>query len=105
MLAKDAKNPRINVLRQAFYYNGMAYEYEQELTKSDDSWFYVGIPKDWKGAEEKKVRIIVNDICVIVPEGIANATRELLVITFLQAMIDSKIIDYGDVQKAAEHFV
>jgi hypothetical protein len=84
----------------------MAYEYEQELTQSDDSWFYVPIPKDWKGIEsEKKVRVIVNGICIIVPEGIANATGELLVLRFLEAMIDGKIIDYGDVQKALEHLL
>ena len=83
----------------------MAYMYEQELTNSDDSWFYVGIPKDWKGAEEKKVRIIVDGLCVIVPEGIANATGELLVLRFLEAMIKGKIIDYGDVQKAVEHLL
>jgi hypothetical protein len=83
----------------------MAYIYDQELTSSDDSWFYVGIPKDWKGAEEKKVKIIVNDLCVIVPEGIANATGELIVLRFLEAMINGKIIDYGDVQKALEHLL
>ena len=58
-----------------------------------------------EGAEEKKVRIIVNDLCVIVPEGIANATGELLVLRFLEAMINGKIIDYGDVQKAVEHLL
>jgi hypothetical protein len=83
----------------------MAYMYEQELTRSDDSWFYVGIPKDWKGAEERKVKIIVNDLCIIVPEGIADATGELLVLRFLEAMIKGKIIDYGDVQKAVEHLL
>ncbi|MEM2761035.1 MAG: hypothetical protein QXU32_06320 [Nitrososphaerales archaeon] len=84
----------------------MAYVYEQELTSSNDEWFYVPIPKEWKGVEsEKKVRIIVNDICVIVPEGIANATGELLVLRFLEAMINGKIIDYGDVQKAVEHLL
>ncbi|MFY3740153.1 MAG: hypothetical protein HMLIMOIP_000578 [Candidatus Nitrosomirales archaeon] len=83
----------------------MAYMYEQELTSSDDSWFYVGIPKDWKGAKEKKVKIIVNDLCVIVPESIANATGELLVLKFLEAMINGKIIEYGDVQKALEHLL
>lgn len=84
----------------------MAYVYEQELTNSDDSWIYVPIPKDWKGLEEeRKVRIIVNDICIIVPEGIANATGELLVLRFLEAMINGKVIDYGDVQKAVEHLL
>ncbi len=83
----------------------MAYIYEQELTSSDDSWFYVAIPKDWKGAEGKKVKVIVNDLCVIVPKGIADATGELLVLRFLEAMIDGKIIDYGDVQKAVEHLL
>jgi hypothetical protein len=55
--------------------------------------------------EERKVRIIVNDICIIVPEGIANATGELLVLRFLEAMISGKVIDYGDVQKAVEHLL
>ena len=84
----------------------MIYVYEQQLTNSDNSWFYVPIPKDWKGVEEEKnVRIIVNDICIIIPEGIANATGELLVLKFLEAMIDAKVIDYGDVQKALEHLL
>jgi hypothetical protein len=80
--------------------------YEQELTSYDDSWFYISIPRDWKGvADEKKMRIIVNDICIIVPEGIANATGELLVLRFLEAAIAGDIIDYGDVQKALEHLL
>lgn len=84
----------------------MAYVYEHELTTEDDSWVYVPVPKDWKGIEdERKVRVIVNDICIVVPEGIANATGELLVLRFLEAMISGKVIDYGDVQKAVEHLL
>lgn len=82
----------------------MVYIYDQELT-SDGDWFYVAIPKDWKGGEDKKVRIIVNDVCVVVPEGVANATKELLVLRLLEALINGKIIDYGDVQKAVEHIL
>lgn len=83
----------------------MTYVYDQELTSTDGEWLYVQIPKDWKGAEDKKVRVILNDLCVVVPEGVANATKELLVLRFLEALIDSNIIDYGDVQKAVEHIL
>ncbi len=96
----------INNLRDVLSYSDMAHVYEQELIDSDDLWFYIPIPKDWKGVgEEKKVRIIINDICIIVPEGIANATGELLVLKFLEALIDGKVIDYGDIQKAVEHLL
>lgn len=83
----------------------MTEVYDQELTSSDGDWFYVPIPKDWKWAEDKKVKVIVNDLCVIVPEGVASATGELLVLRFLEAMIEGRIIDYGDVQKAVEHLL
>ncbi len=83
----------------------MAQIYEEELTNSDGEWIYVAIPRDWKGAEDKKVQVILNDLCLIVPEGVMNATKELLVLRFLEAMIDAKIIDAGDVQKAVEHIL
>ncbi len=80
--------------------------YEHELINSDNSWLYIPILKDWNGVEEdKKVRIIMNDICVIVPVGIANGTGELLVLKFLESMIEGKLIEYGDVQKALEHLL
>ena len=84
----------------------MVYVYDHELINSDNSWLYIPIPKDWNGVDEdKKVRIIMNDICVIVPVGIANATGELLVLKFLESMIEGKLIEYGDVQKALEHLL
>jgi hypothetical protein len=77
----------------------------QDLTKSDSNYFYIGIPKDWSGAADNEVTVIVDDVCVIVPKAIAGATGELVVLRLLEAMIAGDVIDAGDVQKAIEHIL
>ncbi|MGB6531795.1 MAG: hypothetical protein WBF33_27115 [Candidatus Nitrosopolaris sp.] len=77
----------------------------QDLNKSDSNYFYVGIPKDWSGAADNEVTVIVDDVCVIVPKAIAGATGELVVLRLLEAMIAGDVIDPGDVQKAIEHIL
>ena len=77
----------------------------QDLNKSDSDYFYIGIPKDWSGAADNEVTVIVDDVCVIVPKAIAGATGELVVLRLLEAMIAGDIIDAGDVQKAIEHIL
>ncbi|HYV52708.1 MAG: hypothetical protein WA364_15785 [Candidatus Nitrosopolaris sp.] len=77
----------------------------QDLNKSDSNYFYIGIPKDWSGAEDNEVTVIVDDVCVIVPKAIAGATGELVVLRLLEAMIAGDVIDAGDVQKAIEHIL
>jgi hypothetical protein len=47
----------------------------------------------------------VDDVCVIVPQTIAGATGELIVLRLLEAMMAGGIIDAGDVQKAIEHIL
>ena len=46
----------------------------QDLSKSDSNYYYIGIPKDWSGATDNEVTVIVDDVCVIVPQTIAGAT-------------------------------
>ncbi len=77
----------------------------QDLNKSDDNYFYIGIPRDWSGASDNEVTVIVDDVCVVVPKGIAGATGELVVLRLLEAMIAGDVIDAGDVQKAIEHIL
>ncbi len=33
----------------------------QDLSKSDPNYYYIGIPKDWSGASDKEVTVIVSD--------------------------------------------
>jgi hypothetical protein len=77
----------------------------QNLSKSDPNYYYIGIPKDWSGASDKEVTVIVDDVCVIVPQTIAGATGELIVLRLLEAMMAGDIIDAGDIQKAIEHIL
>ena len=77
----------------------------QELSKSDSNYFYIGIPKDWSGARDKEVTVIVDDVCVIVPQTIAGATGELIVLRLLEAMMEGNVIKAGDIQKAIEHIL
>jgi hypothetical protein len=51
------------------------------------------------------VTVIVDDVCVIVPQTIAGATGELIVLRLLEAMMAGEIIDAGDIQKAIEHIL
>ena len=49
--------------------------------------------------------MILSDVCIIMPESIADATGEYFVLTLLESMIDAGIIRPDDVQKAIEHIV
>ncbi len=77
----------------------------QDLDRSDSDYYYVRIPKDWSGASDNEVTVIVDEVCVIVPKAIAGATGELVVLRLLEAMIAADVIDAGDVQKAIEHIL
>ncbi len=77
----------------------------QDLSNSDSNYYYIGIPKDWSGANDNEVTVIVDDVCVIVPQTIAGATGELIVLRLLEAMMAGDIIDAGDIQKAIEHIL
>ncbi|MGA7042928.1 MAG: hypothetical protein WCF03_17230 [Nitrososphaeraceae archaeon] len=77
----------------------------QNLNNSDSNYYYIGIPKDWSGSHDDEVTIIVDDICVVVPQTIAGATGELIVLRLLEAMMAGNIIDAGDIQKAIEHIL
>lgn len=77
----------------------------QDLSKSDSNYYYIGIPKDWSGAIDNEVTVIVDEVCVIVPQTIAGATGELIVLRLLEAMMAGDIIDAGDIQKAIEHIL
>jgi hypothetical protein len=74
----------------------------QDLSKSDSNYYYIAIPKDWSGASDNEVTVIVDDVCVIVPQTIAGATGELIVLRLLEAMMAGEIIDAGDIQKVIE---
>ena len=76
----------------------------QTLVKSADEYI-IRIPGNWVGGQDANVDIIVDDICIVVPESISNATGELLVLRLLEGMIDAGIISADDVQKAVEHIV
>ncbi|MCZ6647875.1 MAG: hypothetical protein ACE1ZC_00240 [Nitrososphaerales archaeon] len=82
----------------------MAKSFEQELVREGD-YITIKIPADWSGAEDRTAQIIVDEVCVIVPESTANATGELLVLRLLESMISAGIISTDDVQKAIEHIV
>jgi hypothetical protein len=77
----------------------------QDLSNSDSNYYYIGIPKNWSGSQDNEVTIIVDDVCVIVPQTIAGATGELIVLRLLEAMMAGNIIDAGDIQKAIEHIL
>ena len=79
--------------------------YQNPHDNSDSDNFYISIPKDWSGASDDEVTVIIDDVCVVVPQTIAGATGELIVLRLLEAMIDGDIIDAGDVQKAVEHIL
>jgi hypothetical protein len=77
----------------------------QDLSNSDSNYYYIGIPKDWSGSQDNEVTVIVDDVCVIVPQTIAGATGELIVLRLLEAMMAGNVIDAGDIQKAIEHIL
>ncbi len=77
----------------------------QDLSKKDSNYFYVGIPRDWKGGKDDEVTVLVSDVCVVIPQTISGATGELIVLRLLEAMIEGKVVDAGDIQKAVEHIL
>ncbi len=79
--------------------------YQNPHSNADSDNFYISIPKDWSGGADDEVTVIVDDVCVIVPQTIAGATGELIVLRLLEAMMEGDIIDAGDVQKAIEHIL
>ena len=72
--------------------------------KSGDEYI-IRIPGNWVGGQDANADIVVDDVCIVVPESISNATGELLVLRLLEGMIDAGIISADDVQKAVEHIV
>lgn len=79
--------------------------YQDPHSNADSDNFYISIPKDWSGGTDNEVTVIVDDVCVIIPQTIAGATGELIVLRLLEAMIEGDVIDAGDVQKAVEHIL
>jgi hypothetical protein len=77
----------------------------QHLDKSDTNYYYIGIPKDWSGSQDNEVTVIIDDVCVVIPQTIAGATGELIVLRLLEAMMAGDLIDAGDIQKAIEHIL
>lgn len=77
----------------------------QELKDGDSDYQYIRIPKDWSGSSDKEVTVIVDEVCVIIPQTIAGATGELIVLRLLEAMMSGNIVDAGDIQKAVEHIL
>jgi len=77
----------------------------QDLSNKDFKYYYIGIPRDWKGARDNEVTVIVSDICVIIPQTISGATGELKVLRLLEAMMEGGVINAGDIQKAIEHIL
>ena len=77
----------------------------QDLSDSDFRNYYIGIPKNWKYGNDNDVTVIVSDVCVVIPQTIAGATGELIVLRTLQAMMDANVINAGDIQKAIEHIL
>ena len=78
--------------------------FDSRLDKTEND-LIVKIPKTWKGAEDDNFRIVLDEVCVIFPESISNATGELVVLTFIESIINAGLIRPEDVQKALEHIV
>ena len=72
----------------------------QDLSNNDFRNYYIGIPKDWKYGKDNDVTVVVSDVCVVIPQTIAGATGELIVLRTLEAMMDANVINAGDIQKA-----
>ena len=77
----------------------------QDLSNNDFRNYYISIPKDWKYGKDDDVTVIVSDVCVVIPQTIAGATGELIVLRTLEAMMDANVINAGDIQKAIEHIL
>ena len=79
--------------------------YQDPHSNCDSEYYYIRIPKDWSGGNDNEVTVIIDDVCVVVPQTIAGATGELIVLRMLEAMMAGDIIDAGDIQKAIEHIL
>ena len=79
--------------------------YQDPHSNSDSDYYNIRIPKDWSGGNDNEVTVIIDDVCVVVPQTIAGATGELIVLRTLEAMMAGEIIDAGDIQKAIEHIL
>jgi hypothetical protein len=79
--------------------------YQDPHSNYDSEYYYIRIPKDWNGGNDNEVTVIIDDVCVVVPQTIAGATGELIVLRMLEAMMAGDIIDAGDIQKAIEHIL
>ncbi len=77
----------------------------QDLSNKDTNYYYVGIPRNWKGGKDDEVTVVVSDVCVVIPQTIAGATGELIVLRLLEAMMEANVINAGDIQKAIEHIL
>ena len=82
----------------------MISRYEQEIDEEGDSYI-IRLPKEWSGVEDGKVQIILNDLCIIAPASITEAAGEVVILKFIETMIDAGVVDSGDLQKALEHLV
>ncbi len=89
----------------AYSYGFMVEVLYQDLSNQDANYYYIGIPRDWQGGKDNEVTVVVHDVCVIIPQTIAGATGELLVLRLLEAMMEAKVINAGDIQKAIEHIL
>jgi len=77
----------------------------QDLRNKDTNYYYIGIPRNWKGGKDDEVTVVVSDVCVIIPQTISGATGELIVLRLLEAMMEANVINAGDIQKAIEHIL
>ena len=77
----------------------------QDLSNKDTNYYYVGIPRSWKGGKDDEVTVVVSDVCVVIPQTISGATGELIVLRLLEAMMEANVINAGDIQKAIEHIL
>jgi hypothetical protein len=77
----------------------------QDLSNKDTNYYYVGIPRNWKGGKDDEVTVVVSDVCVVIPQTISGATGELIVLRLLEAMMEANVINAGDIQKAIEHIL
>lgn len=77
----------------------------QTLEKYDSVNYYIGIPKDWTGGNDKEVTVVVNDLCLVIPESVTNESRELLVLRLLETMLAGNIINADDIRKATDRIL
>ena len=77
---------------------------EAEIIEKDGK-LYLPIPENWPGLEDRKPLLALNDIILVIPQYIANATGELLMIRLIEGLLEARVIRADDIQKAVEHFI